>query len=97
MVIKMLNTWAGDKADKQLKGEPGVTYALKTNKVFLINISVNTSIFIQIRFILTGQYHSSDILSLHFHTKKLKCHEDPYKYTDYCIYICMIRFIRITF
>ena len=69
MVIKMLNTWAGDKADKQLKGEPGVTYALKTNKVFFVNISGNTYIFVHIRFILTFQYHSSDILSLDFQTE----------------------------
>ena len=68
MIVKNLNTWAGYKADKQLKGEPGVAYALKTNKAFFINISGDTSISVQMRCILTCQYHSSDMLSLHFHT-----------------------------
>lgn len=56
MMFKKLNTWAGDKADKQFKGEPGITYALKTNNVFFINISGDTSIVIQIIFILCDTY-----------------------------------------
>ena len=31
-------TWTGDKANKQLEGEPGITYTLKTNKFAFINI-----------------------------------------------------------